>query len=442
MPPDTTDHELLHVMRRAARPLSAGSGGSHTEVLAFDSDRLGENLAAFAAERGGSPEQARAQGREIGRRYLVKVGNISNYVIKLSGGRDSIIRRHIVSEVMGPIGYNMAPNLDKVHLDTREAIREIPYFAWGAPDEQFAPDLLAGVRAAVTGAPLDASPEGTFLVQEGPEGRSFTTAYQSLAADPFFDGDVGNFEALTRFQDFLRSFPFNTTLKDRMRAFFDAPITVGFRDTLRFLEGSRHPALGWESAERIIRDCFAEFGRENFLPPEINYYTHSIAQSRDEVLAIDASNHAAAEALAQVLIERFPFAWTTALSDAELTALAAGMLELHHEYPVFEIEPYSGILSAAGARFLIRLVAGTAVHVAGLDVPERRNAIAPGLVDRVRPVAAFVERLDGDQRAEFYTIANAILWELTIRGGVPAPDGTVRQWRRVDRTFYSFQERA
>ena len=438
-----TDYEMLLAMRPAMRSLTPGShGGSHTEVLAFESDRLAEALGDFAAEHGGNVERARETGRKIARRYLVKVGNIADYVIKLHGGKETVVRRRVVSEAFGNIGYNMAPTLDKVHLDTREAIREIPYFATGEPAEQFATDVLAEARAAVTGTShRGALRDGVFLVEEAREGRTARTAYQVLEADPYFKGHVTDFAELVRFQEHLREQPLDTALRDRLSEFFDAPITVGVRDVLRYAEGSRHPDLGWTNAERLIRSCFQRFGGENFLPPEINYYTNSIHVPLDDARAIEACNLQTAEAFARWMVERLPFAWTATVSDAGMREIAAGILDLHFEYPVYDVEPYSGIFSTTTARFLVRLAAGAAIHATGFHVPERRNPLTPALASRVRAVASFLERLSGEERATCCNEVNSMLWEVAARGGVPSPTG-VRPYRRVDRTFYSFQERA
>jgi hypothetical protein len=431
-------------MKPAMRSLTPGShGGSHTEVFSLDSDRLGSALAELAARHGGSPERAKEVGARLARRFLVKVGNIANYVIKLKGGAESVIRRTIPSEAFGNVGYNMAPTIEKVRLDTREAVREIPYFGFGDPAGQFAPDVLAEARAAAAGASWRGSPrDGVFLVEDDPSGRRARNAWQVLEEDPFFEGRVGGFTDLVRFQEHLRENPLEATLKERLSDFFESPITVGFRDTLRYLEGARHPAIGWRRAEAVIRACFADHGTENFLPPEINYYTRSIWLDADEVALREAGNREAASAFTRWMVERLPFAWTAPLPDREMEAIARGVLDLHFDYPVFEVEPYTGIVSTATARLLLRVAAGIAWHLSDSDVPERRNPLTPALAARVRPLAAFLERLSGDDRAEFCNTVNGMLWEVAIRGGVRDRDGRVHPYRRIDRTFYSFQERA
>lgn len=438
-----TDFEILSAVRDTLHPLSPGSsGGSHTEVKAFDAKGLSGVLGDMAASRGAPVAPAQALGRQIARRFLVKVGNVTRYVIKLKGGRESVIRRPLTSEAFGPTGYNLAPTLDKVRVDAQEAVREIPYLGYGAPEDQFAPDVLQGIRNAVTGRDEPAGPDGTFLVVEGQDGRQRRDAYRILKDDPYFTHDVGDFAALARFQSFVREHPMDVGTTERLRTFFDASMTVGARDILRWAEGSRHPDLGWPAAEGVLKSCFASHGRENFLPPEINYYTRSFELDAAETRRLDAANRDTSEAFARWMVERLPFAWTAAVPDSELNAVAAGILELHFDYPLFEVEPYSGLVSTAAMRLALRLAVGATLHLSGVIVPERRNPLTPVLAERSRTVAGFLDRLTEEQRSEACNEVNSMLWEVALRGGVPATEGRVLPYRRLDRTFYSFQEKA
>lgn len=438
-----TDYDLLQAMRGAMHPLTPGEvGGSHTEVYAFDPKALRTAFEDLAAAHGGDPASAALEADRISARFLVKVGNIRQYVIKLRDGGASVIRRPLVSEAFGAAGYNLAPTIEKFEVDTREAVREIPYFGAGEVEAQFAPDLLDNARRVVTGQGRRRLADGTSSIRETDDGRISKTAWDILAEDPYFKTTVSDFAALRRFQDYLREHPLDLATTERLQSFFDAPITVGVRDVLRYLEGARHPTLGWERASEVIRSCFAAHGAENFLPPEINYYTRSIGLDPGEVASLSLANTRASRAFARWLVARLPFEWTTPIPDRELEAMAAGILEAHFDYPLFEVEPYSGILSASGLRLLLRVAVGTTLHLGDIDVPERRNPITPALTERIRPVAAFLESLSEADRSRFLVVVNGMLWEVAAAGGVPDGEGGVLPYRRVDRTFYSFQEKA
>lgn len=438
-----TDYELLHAMRAAMHPLTPGEvGGSHTEVYAFDPKELRTVFEDLAAARGGDVAAARAEADRISARFLVKVGNIANYVIKLRDGKASIIRRHLVSEAFGAAGYNLAPTLDKFEVDTREAVREIPYFGAGGIDAQFAPDVLQNARQALVGKVRRPGIDATFSIRETDGERIRRSAWDILGEDPYFKASVPDFAALVRFQAYLREHPLDAATTERMQLFFDAPITVGVRDVLRYLEGARHPTMGWDRASDLIRRCFAEHAGENFLPPEINYYTRSIHLDPADAEAAARANERAAKAFARWMVARLPFEWTAALPDATLEAMAAGILETHYDYPLFEVEPYSGVLSAGGLRLALRLAVGTTLHVGNIPVPERRNPISPALVERIVPVARFLESRPEAERSLFLVTVNGMLWEVAAAGGVPDGEGGVMPYRRIDRTFYSFQEKA
>ncbi len=413
-------------------------------VFALDGKRLGDLLADLAGQRGGDREQARRLGEAIASRYLLKVGNIHEYVVKLSGGRESVIRRHLMSETFGPVGYNLAPSRDKVHLDAREAVREIPYFAFGPPEAQFAPDLLEEIRAVLSRNPARPKPgPPPFLIEEGNGGeRSVLDVYRILNEDPYFEGRIQGLHDLVRFQRHLRERPMDAAMRERLAAFFEAPMTVGVRDVLRYLEGSRHPKIGWESAERTIRRCFDAFGTETFLPPEVNYYTVSTHLAPGEVAARSAANERAAAAFASWFVARAPLTWTARRSDSELRTLAMAVLGAHHDYPIFEVEPYTGLASASSLRLAARVAFNTFVHVSGIEIPERRNPISPRVAQRYPAISAFVDSLPEAERGTFYDLINAMLIEATVRGGIPDPGGGLHAFTRIDRTFYSFQERA
>ena len=59
----------------------------------------------------------------------------------------------------------------------------------------------------------------------------------------------------------------------------------------------------------------------------------------DTVVQISKANTVAASYFAKWLVARLPFNWTTHISDSELHEIASGILEIHHEYPLFEVEP-------------------------------------------------------------------------------------------------------
>lgn len=438
-----SDEDLLGLIWPTLRPLNAqGSGGSHTEVMVFDAEALEEVLQREVSGPPQAVRQTRALARRLADRFLVKVGNIDRYVVKLREDRESVIPRHLVSEAFGPAGYNLAPTLDKVMTDAREAVREIPYFGFGSLEDQFAPDPLDQIRHAIGSSPgPTGDPDGTFLVVE--DGRRIRhSAFDILREDPFFREAAHSPESLFSFQRSLRQYPLDLAATERLRPFFDAPITVGVRDVLRHLQGSRHPALGWNRAHAVIRRSFETHGRQNFLPPEINYYVREAAVDPERARWMARENRQTAAAFARWMVERLPWDVTAPLSDARLEEIAWSVLELHHDHPLYEVEPYTGVLSLTTLRLALRAAVSATEWLADIPMPVRRNALHEDLARRAIPLARWMDEMAPDRRLPICNLLNGMLWEMAMRGGVPREDGTLARWRPHRKTFYSFQEKA
>ena len=134
--------------------------------MIFDPKELRDVFEDLAQRHGGNVQAARAQADKISGRFLVKVGNIHDYVVKLKDDKASTIRRYLVSEAFGPAGYNLAPTLDKLEVDGREAVREIPYLAYGDIEDQFAPDILGNAAKVISGHRPTSKIDGTFSIRE------------------------------------------------------------------------------------------------------------------------------------------------------------------------------------------------------------------------------------------------------------------------------------
>lgn len=432
--------DVLNMIKPAFRALPKEAAGSHSKVFFIDPEHLGEIVSAASAPR--DRERAREIGRSIGNRFLVKIGNIHDYVVKFSNEGESYIPRQYLCEAFGPGGYNLAPTPGKVRIDVQEAARQIPYLGYGSRQDQLAPDLLGDIARCVEGRKMLNSADGTFLVQETALGNLRLSILEILAGDPFFKSTIKSFDDLRRFQRYLRAHPIDSASEKDLGDFFNAPMTVGVRDVLRFVGGSRHPTLGWERARKVIEDAFEQFGHESFLPPEFNYYASSLEYPPEFIAEVAQTNTAAAALFASMMKETMPADMFVGMVDDEIETLAGAILTVHFDYPEFEIDPHTGVISTATARLAARLAAWTMVHLTGISVPDRRNPITTGTVQKVSSLQAFVDRLDRFERESFMMTANKMLWKVAILGGVPDADMTPHPYRRINRTFFSFQELA
>lgn len=437
--------EILNIMKPALRPLPKESGGSHSKIFFIDADHLGEILAGQAGPK--NADKARELGRQIGERFLLKIGNIHDYVIKLKNGNESVIRRALPSEAFGPGGYNIAPTLEKVHTDVREAVRQIPFIGYGDRRGQLAPDILGDIARCLVGEKPGNSADGTFLVEDTLDGIKRISIREILKSDPFFKATVNSIIEMQRFQEYLRFSPIDASTEQRLSDFFNAPITVGIRDIIRYLEGSRHPSLGWESARKVIDKSFTDYGHESFICPEFNYYTDSLEYSPEHLDELKAGNITASKHFARILAERVFVELrhggpSDDMSDSQVEALADAILCIHYDYPVFEIDPQTAVISTATARLIFRSSVCTAAHLLDIKTPDRRNPLSESSAKRASVVSEFVKNLPRDEHELFFFKVNSLLWEFAARGGVPDENLTPHPYRRINKTFYCFQELA
>ena len=361
--------------------------------------------------------------------------------MKLSLGDDPVrIRRILLSEIFGPLGFNLLPSLEKLLDDVQDALRLIPYLGYGPVEQQFCGDVLAPLAETV-GLKSISSDRYTSLIVEDDITKSAYSAFEFLKNDPYLPSPIENPKELVEFQSFLRKHPLSPELMHKMIDFFEAPVTVGVRDTLRFIEGSRHAHIPWEIVKRLINQTFMKYGQENFLPPEINYYTYWVKLPVQEVERRLRANKQAAKAFAKVIVEKFPLNWTIKMSDQELFEVAYSLLNVHFSYPVYEIEPYTGILSVATLKIMLKVAFLLPVQLLDIDLPYRRNSLSYPFIKRVRALQKFLEGLEPEQRELFFEEINHLLWEVDSRGGVREGE-VVYPYYPIETTFYTLQKRA
>jgi len=432
--------DILNLIKPAFRALPREAAGSHSKVFFLDPEQLGEQIAQASAPR--DRERARELGRATGERFLVKIGNIHDYVVKFTSEGESYIPRQFLCEAFGPGGYNLAPTPAKVMTDVREAARQIPYMGFGPRQEQLAPDILGDIGRCVDGRRPANSIDGTYLVQETDLGTTRLTIREILKDDPFFKSPIDSFDDLRRFQEYLRAQPIDAASEKDLGDFFNSPMTVGVRDVVRFMGGSRHPTLGWDKARKVIEGAFERFGYESFLPPEFNYYTSSLEYPPEYIEEVRKSNEVATRLFVHMLRDGLPADMFVGMTDDDIEAIAAAILTIHFDYPEFEVDPHTGVISTATARLIGRLAGWTLAHLVELRVPDRRNPITGNTIRKAAVLADFVNRLDRFEREAFMVATNKLLWKIAVLGGVPDQDMTPHQFIRINRTFFSFQELA
>ena len=434
-----TQEQLLRAVLESSGWFMADStGGAHTEVRRIDGDALVKRLLPLAS----SPEAKRRVAelsQEIASRFLLKRGKIREFHMQLLGSGENTVPRSTISYAFGPVGYTLHPSLEKTRIDVADAVRQIPYWGAGSRDDQIAPDILDSLRRAAGGESRDLAPvRGDPFLIDLTNHRASESVYDIAARDPYFREPCEGWRELFRIQQGIRKTPLSREIELRLRKFFDSPITVGWRDVLRYAKGSRHPDLGWVSARHLISDVFSRWGGECFLLPEITYYAADLAMPEGDLSSIRAHNEEVVESLAKVLSGKLPRSVRHRLSETNLLCLTRELLEFHHDYPVYRIEPYQGLLSFSAARLIGRASVSLTSTLTGIHIPERRNVDLSLLLERPVLAAELMGDLKPRESRKLVSAFEATLKQYQRRGAPGVPGS----FERISRTFYTFQERA
>jgi len=439
MTDDLARFDRFQRLMGGARKLTGdGQEGSHTDVLRFDADAVAGGLAGLPEAR--DPERDARLAAWIAERYLVKKGKIQYFAQPLLGSEPTRIRRSTVSWVFGPLGFSVLPTFEKVMADATEAARVMPYLGHGPLDGHVAPDLVDALETGC-GDEGPAPNRQAVLVRTFLDGADLKeTAFRILDADPFFHDPVVDANGLAEFQRYVRRNPLTPAMEERFAAFFESPLTVGVRDTLRWMKGSRHPRMPWERARGFLRRAFDRWGHESFILPEITYYTYDTERSADELAALFARNAEVARAFAADLEARLPEAARASFRALGPLRLAFQLLDFHTDYPLYEVEPYAGFLSASSARAAGRLGAGLLIETAGLPVPGGGNLDLGRLPRFHTGLAQWFGQVPPRQRSQLFEHLGGALATYRRRGvrGLPPK----ARFERIPRTFYTFQQRA
>jgi len=446
-----TQTAILGAVMRACEYLNPDSkGGAHADVLCMNADRLAVELCSLSGVR--QDEQLGAALTEmagkLANRFIVKRGKIEDFTMQLVGDRANTIPRAAVSHAFGPYGYNLLPTVEKALVDASEAAREVPYFAYGDRDSCLAPDILGLLSQTLrSGKPTDGFLEHgsdaflSFLDEFGDENTSLSI-YSILTRDAYFKGKAESFDDISGFQRFLRKNPFNREMEENLSEFFQAPITVGLRDTVRWALGSRHPEIGWERARRTIMASFDAFGTEHFLPPEVTYYALDLDATGRKLATLFEVNERVLDLFSAQLDEHFKRHGFFSLPPPLVRRISRQVLEFHHGYPIYELEPYQGLLSVSTLKMAVRVLADFALMTARLSVPEKRNTNLSRLEKRPGDLVSLLASLDDRDRKKLLEALHEALTAYVARGGVRDQHANVWSYHRVARTFYSFQEKA
>ncbi|MBN2725559.1 MAG: hypothetical protein JXR95_15950 [Deltaproteobacteria bacterium] len=445
-----SSREIISGIFQAVYSLTPGRDpGSHTEIFALDSDRLCDVLISWVEKETGTRPAKKHFSRiktfsdYFSSRFLLKVGRTDNFTMRLGGRAPLEVPRSLVSEIFGNIGYSLFPTWRKTVMDSTEASREIPYFYNGNGYNLFFPNLCEFIRELLENKIEyfpDGSLEGEFLFKSTEDEEAWNL-FRLLAQDRYSENNIDNMDQLRLLSDAIRANPLDRKTTEILRNFFNAPITVGVRDAIRWLSGARHPKMKWDEARQIISDCFEKHGAENFLLPEQTFYIHAPNQDGKKIEGRIDNNSRFLDAATEIFYDRMNAREQHLFDSNYIRKILSDAFEYHHSYPLYKLEDTMGYVNPALAGVVLKFVQYAGLFFSGVKLPARRNTNIVnylqkrGVLEEVRD-----KLLPGNQRRFLSKLLYFIL-DYDLRGGIRY-NNEMLMWQSIPTTFCTFQERA
>ncbi len=254
-------------------------------------------------------------------------------------GFERAFDRQTIAEGMGSVGVQFFPTRQSATRSAFESGREAAYFGAGSFESQFFTCPISRIMAQLDPKAKQPLP-GTILRDLREDFLTNETIFDILTEDAYFKSNVHDAESFVAFQNNLRTNPLSQLFAIKCKEFFDRKATIGVRDTMRWMLGSRHPWFDWNHAQTLITSAFEKNKTTNFNTPQIVYYTYDPYIDEIEFEETQAHNAKAIEifynAFLNALKHEIPSA--TNKLQTNLRELCQWILDIHHDYPDFDLE--------------------------------------------------------------------------------------------------------
>ena len=276
--------------------------------------------------------------RSLSERLGLEVLRVDALKLNIYGFEKSFDRQSI-AEGLGSAGVQFFPTRQSASRSAFETAREVAYFSCGDFDSQFMECPLGRIGRMID-ADSDIPDRGVILrdLREGFE--TDASIFDVLARDEYFSAKVRTPGDLKSFQDNLRMNPMSPEFVDKCSDFFNRRATIGVRDTVRWMLGSRHPWFDWQHARGLIESAFEKNTQTDFNTPQIVYYAYDPSIGECDIEDAQAHNECVVEAFAQELSEalRRESPELLAKIESNVSYLSRWILDIHHDYPDFDLE--------------------------------------------------------------------------------------------------------
>lgn len=419
----------------AAIPFTKESHGAHTDIFKFN-----DNVLKIFSKKNYIADDKTILLKQLSESILVKKGKIKDFTMPLTRSGNNTIPRKLMSYAFGPFGVNIAPVFSKVMEDSNEVARQIPYFAYGEPSSFLLPDYVSMLSNELSRQ--NNKVKNPFLTVFFDNQIEQYSLFDIIKRDPYFNAKIKDSQDLIQYQQFIRKNPLSLAMKEKLTEFFESPITVGVRDVLRRMKGAKHPHLSWEQAFKAIDYCFEKWGTTNFLVPEVNYYSYDTSIPSKNLSELIKSNQQTARLLTSLLKELLPETvyWKYIKSGGDTVSYQ--ILRFYHDYPLYEVEPYTGVLSTTTAYMMLRIFFSVFLLLSGKELQEPGNTDFSKIPEYSKEAIRFFASLS---KAETEITTDALIeifLKYMLQNGFKLNTGKRFVFKRIPKTFYNFQRLA
>ncbi len=417
-------------------------GGGLNEVYYIDFDKL---LEKFEVGQDDLSDPLTREKINLLLDLVVKPARLEYFVQHLwSEKMLSYVSKERMAATFGPIGNEIVSSPRKAKLDAKEAAQLIPILGKGPKYSIDVFRTIKEIRSKISSV-TDLTTDRFLTFYNGREYSLIELlsknkwlkkmiremkARKVLSEKDLPKNSIDNESDLEFFQTALRHEPLTPEMEMNFKKFFEASRSYGTRAILRKLKHwHHHPICGFEKAKKVILGCFEEFGEEDFLLKENNYYGLAKECSEDEFKEIFETNERVVQLFTNRLLEKIP---ANIFHRPEIESLWRAILSYYHDFPRYEVEKNMSLLSCAMLKTLFRFFYHFIGHIMGA-------------VYHPKPNNDFEMTVKDDKRAVTNEKIFPIVMELMkeYSGNLGIYDGEdLLSYERFPTVNYTFQERA
>lgn len=377
---------------------------------------------------------------ELTHRYGVSVLRADPIRFSIQGFEKSLDRQAI-AEGIGAAGVQFFPTRQSASRTAFESARESAYFSAGPFASQFFECPLARVMHELD-EKTEIPKRGTILRDIRQPFAVDEAVFDVLKSDIYFHDDVHDEASLLKFQEDLRKSPLNSHMVEKCSDFFNKKATIGVRDSLRWMLGSRHPWFDWNRAKSLIESAFETHGMTDFNTPQIVYYAYHPDMDELEMADMEAQNatvvNAFAQTFKQAILREAPDILKSIQGD--LTTLSHWILDIHHDYPDFDLESQGCFGPQTHMDFLGHSIQNQVnAELLGAKSERRRNYNMRAHFAARQLDTTYLANLSDTQKEVFFGILRDCIEKYDAAEGIDI-QGTQQLYRRIPCVLFLVQD--